>query len=134
MPGSRTSEIERLLQESPTDERLWALLMRAWQAAGDTAAALAVFGQARRGSSLVVAEQLPTYTGVHAAVQEMMAGIELGDPHATSAAIFAVVDAEEPPLRIFLGKTPQAPAKQTHAARIAEWDAWEPVSVAAFGR
>jgi hypothetical protein len=56
------------------------------------------------------------------------------DPHATSAAIFAVVDAEEPPLRIFLGKTPQAPAKQTHAARIAEWDAWEPVSVAAFGR
>jgi NAD(P)-dependent dehydrogenase (short-subunit alcohol dehydrogenase family) len=86
------------------------------------------------GSSLVVAEPLPAYTGVHAAVQEMMAGIELGDPHATSAAIFAVVEAEEPPLRIFLGRTPQALAKQTHADRIAEWDAWEPVSVAASGR
>jgi len=85
-------------------------------------------------SSLVVAEPLPAYGDVHAAVQQMMAGIELGEPSATSAAIFAVVDAEEPPLRIFLGKTPQALAKQTHAARIAEWDAWEPVSVAAFGR
>lgn len=86
------------------------------------------------GSSLVVAEPLAAYGAVHAAIQELMAGTELGDPDATSPAIFAVVDAEEPPLRIFLGKTPQALAKQTYAARIAEWDAWEPVSVAAFGR
>jgi NAD(P)-dependent dehydrogenase (short-subunit alcohol dehydrogenase family) len=86
------------------------------------------------GSSLQVAEPLPEYAGVHAAVQEMMAGIELGDPVATPPAIFAVVDAEEPPLRIFLGRTPQALAKQTYAGRIAEWDAWEAVSVAAFGR
>jgi hypothetical protein len=63
----------------------------------------------------------------------MMAGIELGDPRATPAAVFAVVDAEAPPLRIFLGRTPQAIVKQTYAGRIAEWDAWEPVSVAAFG-
>jgi NAD(P)-dependent dehydrogenase (short-subunit alcohol dehydrogenase family) len=85
------------------------------------------------GSSLQVAEAMPEYAEVHAAVQAMIAGIELGDPQATPPAIFAVVDAEEPPLRIFLGRTPQALAKQTYAARIAEWDAWEPVSVAAFG-
>jgi DNA-binding SARP family transcriptional activator len=47
LPGSRTSEIERLIEEHPTNERLWALLMRAWQAAGDSAAALTVFRQAR---------------------------------------------------------------------------------------
>ena len=47
LPGSHTSEIERLLEEHPTDERLWALLMRAWESSGDTAAALAVFGRAR---------------------------------------------------------------------------------------
>jgi NAD(P)-dependent dehydrogenase (short-subunit alcohol dehydrogenase family) len=86
------------------------------------------------GSSLQVAEPLQAYADVHAAVQSMMAGIELGDPMATVPAIFAVVDAEQPPLRIFLGKTPQALAKQTYADRLAEWDAWEPVSVAAFGR
>ncbi len=76
---------------------------------------------------------MPEYSEVHAAVQDLMAGIELGDPQATPPAIFAVVDAEEPPLRIFLGRTPQALAKQTYAARIAEWDAWEPVSITAFG-
>jgi NAD(P)-dependent dehydrogenase (short-subunit alcohol dehydrogenase family) len=86
------------------------------------------------GSSLAVAEQMPEYADVHAAIAELMAGTELGDPQATTPAIFAVVDAEEPPLRIFLGRTPQALAKQTYADRIAEWDAWEAVSVAAFGR
>jgi hypothetical protein len=63
----------------------------------------------------------------------MMADLEFGDPMATSPAIFAVVDAEQPPLRIFLGRNPQAIVKQTYADRIAEWDAWEPISVAAFG-
>jgi NAD(P)-dependent dehydrogenase (short-subunit alcohol dehydrogenase family) len=85
------------------------------------------------GSSLQVADAMPQYAEVHAAVQALMAGIELGDPQATPPAIFAVVDAEEPPLRLFLGRTPQALAKQTYATRIAEWDAWEPVSVSAFG-
>jgi NAD(P)-dependent dehydrogenase (short-subunit alcohol dehydrogenase family) len=85
------------------------------------------------GSSLQVADPLPEYAEVHAAVQTMIAGLEYGDPLATAPAIFAVVDAEQPPLRIFLGRNPQALAKETYAARIAEWDAWEPVSVAAFG-
>jgi NAD(P)-dependent dehydrogenase (short-subunit alcohol dehydrogenase family) len=86
------------------------------------------------GSSLQVAEPLPEYAEVHAAVRAMMAGLEFGDPLATPPAIFAVVDADQPPLRIFLGRNPQAMAKQTYADRIAEWDAWEDVSVAAFGR
>lgn len=85
------------------------------------------------GSSLQVADPLPEYAEVHAAVQAMIADLEYGDPLATSAAIFAVVDAERPPLRIFLGRNPQALAKETYAGRIAEWDAWESVSVAAFG-
>jgi NAD(P)-dependent dehydrogenase (short-subunit alcohol dehydrogenase family) len=85
------------------------------------------------GSSLQVADPMPEYAEVHAGVQAMMAGLEFGDPMATSPAIFAVVDAEQPPLRIFLGRNPQAIVKQTYADRIAEWDAWEPVSVAAFG-
>src|SRR5262245_2336295 len=41
------AEIEALLDDNATNERLWALLMRAWHAVGDTAAALAAFGRAR---------------------------------------------------------------------------------------
>ena len=81
-----------------------------------------------------MAEPLPEYADVHAAVQAMIGGIELGDPKATPPATFAVVDAEAPPPRIFLGRTPQAIVKQTYAGRIAECDAWAPVSVAASGR
>jgi NAD(P)-dependent dehydrogenase (short-subunit alcohol dehydrogenase family) len=86
------------------------------------------------GSSLQVADPLPVYAEVHAGVEAMIAGLEYGDPLATAPAIFAVVDSDRPPLRIFLGRNPQALAKETYAGRIAEWDAWEPVSVAAFGR
>ena len=45
--ASLAAELEQLLEDNPTHERLWALLMRAWQAVGDTATALAVFGHAR---------------------------------------------------------------------------------------
>ncbi len=41
------AEIDSLLEANPTNERLWALLMRAWHSVGDTAAALTVFGRAR---------------------------------------------------------------------------------------
>jgi hypothetical protein len=47
---------------------------------------------------------------------------------ATPPAIFAVVDAEQPPLRMFLGRNPQAIAKETYAGRIAERDAWKHIS------
>ena len=57
---------------------------------------------------------------------------DVGDPHATRAAILAVVDAEEPPLRIFLGQS-LAPLTAEYEQRLATWREWEPVSVAAFG-
>ena len=45
--GSLAAELEQLLEDHPTHERLWALLMRAQQAVGDPAAALELFGRAR---------------------------------------------------------------------------------------
>jgi hypothetical protein len=56
-----------------------------------------------------------------------------GDPVATRAAVLRVVDAEEPPLRIFFGDGPLAIATRDYESRLAEWRAWEPVSVAAHG-
>jgi NAD(P)-dependent dehydrogenase (short-subunit alcohol dehydrogenase family) len=57
-----------------------------------------------------------------------------GDPVATREAVLKVVDAEEPPLRIFFGDGPLAVATKDYESRVAEWRRWEPVSVAAQGR
>lgn len=56
-----------------------------------------------------------------------------GNPLATRTAILTVVDAEQPPLRVFFGESPLALAKTEYAARIAEWELWQPVSIAAQG-
>ncbi len=56
-----------------------------------------------------------------------------GDPVATRAAVLQVVDAENPPLRIFLGEAPLAIATKDYESRLATWREWEPVSIAAHG-
>jgi NAD(P)-dependent dehydrogenase (short-subunit alcohol dehydrogenase family) len=56
-----------------------------------------------------------------------------GAPVATRAAILAVVDAENPPLRVFFGDGPLAIATRDYESRLAEWRAWEPVSKQAQG-
>jgi NAD(P)-dependent dehydrogenase (short-subunit alcohol dehydrogenase family) len=56
-----------------------------------------------------------------------------GDPVATREAVLKVVDAEQPPLRIFLGRGPLAIATRDYESRLATWREWEPVSTAAFG-
>ena len=57
-----------------------------------------------------------------------------GDPAATRAAILQVVDAEQPPLRIFFGDGPLAIATADYESRLATWRAWESVSIAAHGK
>ncbi len=56
-----------------------------------------------------------------------------GDPAASRPAVLAVVDAEEPPLRIFFGDGPLAIATRDYESRLATWREWEPVSIAAGG-
>jgi len=57
-----------------------------------------------------------------------------GDPVATRAAILKVVDAENPPLRIFFGKAPLEVATRDYESRLATWRQWQPLSVEAYGR
>ncbi len=57
-----------------------------------------------------------------------------GDPSATAQAILAVVDAPEPPLRLFLGNAGLAIARQAYANRLATWEAWASVSAEAQGQ
>ncbi len=72
----------------------------------------------------------PAYDAVREAAP---ASWDVGDPHATRNAMLTVVDAPEPPLRIFLGRAPLATATADYESRLATWNAWQPVSVAAFG-
>ncbi len=59
--------------------------------------------------------------------------MERGNPAATPAALFAVVDAAQPPLRLFLGSQNLPSVRGVYAERLATWEAWETVANAAQG-
>lgn len=56
-----------------------------------------------------------------------------GKPEATTYAVLKLIDAENPPLRLFIGKIAHPFVKQGYESRWAEWDAWKEVSDAAHG-
>lgn len=58
---------------------------------------------------------------------------DVGDPTATRGAILAVVDAEQPPLRVFFGKSLE-PVAEEYAERLKTWSDWQAVSLQAFGQ
>jgi NAD(P)-dependent dehydrogenase (short-subunit alcohol dehydrogenase family) len=88
-----------------------------------------------RGASAVQAEQLPAYDGARERRARTFAAAlrRPGDPEATASAILALVDAEQPPLRLFLGDGPLDLIRPEYAKRIAEWEQWDAVSRAAHG-
>lgn len=83
--------------------------------------------------SLKFSGNLPQYDALRAAVMENMGKFERGNPEATASAILAVADAENPPLRLNLGKENLDGIKQVYAERIKVWEAWQDVAVAAHG-
>jgi NAD(P)-dependent dehydrogenase (short-subunit alcohol dehydrogenase family) len=56
-----------------------------------------------------------------------------GDPDATGQVILQIVDAAEPPLRIFLGKNPLPTARADYASRLETWERWNDLSIQAQG-
>jgi len=87
------------------------------------------------GSSAQHAKPLEAYEKVRelAAEARRRRVANPGDPAATRAAILKVVDAENPPLRIFFGEAPLGIATADYESRLAEWRAWQPVSIEAQG-
>jgi NAD(P)-dependent dehydrogenase (short-subunit alcohol dehydrogenase family) len=68
--------------------------------------------------------------------QEFFGGLkdmERGEPNATPEALFQIVDAQEPPLRFFLGSQCLPWVRKAYAERLATWEAWEDVSNSAQG-
>jgi hypothetical protein len=56
-----------------------------------------------------------------------------GDPNASAEALLRVVDADEPPLRVFFGAAALDMAKADYTSRIETWEAWDDVAKLAQG-
>lgn len=67
------------------------------------------------------------------ALPEFSSSDAYGDPKATSEAILKLVDAPNPPLRLFLGKKAFPLAQTSYADRLNTWENWKDVSVKAHG-
>lgn len=85
------------------------------------------------GSSAVGSESISDYDAVRASLEnaEGLTADDYGDPEATIDAIHQLIDSENPPLRFFLGKLGLPKTKRVYAERIAEWDEWSDVAIAA---
>lgn len=85
------------------------------------------------GASAIRAKPLPAYEAAHAAIVAWRTGNVPGDPEATGAAILKVVDAKDPPLRVFFGTVGLPMTRAEYAKRITTWEQWNDVSVEAQG-
>jgi len=81
------------------------------------------------------AQPLAAYDSERAKFEEARAqrNIKPGDPKASRAAMLKVVDAAEPPLRVFFGEQALPWTREEYAARLANWERWQPVAVEAHG-
>ena len=87
------------------------------------------------GSSSKRSAPLPDYKEVHEAADKARSQrvSKPGDPQASARALLKVVDAAEPPLRVFFGELPLQSAKADYESRLKTWEEWQPVAVEAQG-
>ncbi|CCH52975.1 short-chain dehydrogenase/reductase SDR [Fibrisoma limi BUZ 3] len=85
------------------------------------------------GSSAVRTQPLPAYEPLKARLQAGYADLSVGQPEATTAAILQLIESQQPPLRLLLGKLAYPLIKQGYTNRFAEWDAWQEVATTAHG-
>jgi len=87
------------------------------------------------GPSSKRAAPLPAYAEVRAEADRIrnQRMSKPGDPKASASAVLKIVDAENPPLRVFFGDLPLQLAKADYESRLATWEQWQPVAVEAQG-
>jgi NAD(P)-dependent dehydrogenase (short-subunit alcohol dehydrogenase family) len=85
------------------------------------------------GSSARRSAPLAAYDPMRAEAAARRGAQAPGSPAAAAQALLAVVDAAEPPLRVLFGAQAPALVRGIYARRLAEWQAWESVSVRAQG-
>jgi NAD(P)-dependent dehydrogenase (short-subunit alcohol dehydrogenase family) len=87
------------------------------------------------GPSAGRAQEMAVYDEVRANRSRRLGAVRSrpGDPEATGRAILELVDAEDPPLRVFLGSAPLEMIRPEYASRIETWERWNELSVRAQG-
>ncbi|WP_158841202.1 SDR family oxidoreductase [Saccharothrix deserti] len=85
------------------------------------------------GASAAQAQPLAAYDGVREAVAAAFANVTMGDPAAAGPALLKIVDAENPPLRVFFGTFPLQIIHDVYAGRLKTWEEWAEVSAEAEG-
>jgi NAD(P)-dependent dehydrogenase (short-subunit alcohol dehydrogenase family) len=85
------------------------------------------------GSSAQRATQMPAYDGARAAMVGFRSRNVPGDPDATGPAILRVIDARDPPLRIFFGSVGLPLTRAEYARRLETWEKWNDVALEAQG-
>jgi NAD(P)-dependent dehydrogenase (short-subunit alcohol dehydrogenase family) len=85
------------------------------------------------GSSARHSEPLPAYDAAREVQAKRRAGNVAGDPVASAEAVLRIVDAPDPPLRVFFGTRPLPQLKTEYESRLAVWEQWNDVSVLAQG-
>jgi hypothetical protein len=80
------------------------------------------------GSSAIHSEPNPVYQPVRDARVQGRQGYQAPGPEATTAAVFAAVDAEDPPLRLLLSGGAYDIAQGVYQRRLQTWSEWEATS------
>jgi NAD(P)-dependent dehydrogenase (short-subunit alcohol dehydrogenase family) len=80
-----------------------------------------------------MAEPDPAYDGLRQRLAQFTGKQPAGDPAAAAQALLAIVDADNPPLRILFGQGFYPMIQQAYASRLKTWDDWQDLSAAAHG-
>ncbi|MBO2011589.1 SDR family NAD(P)-dependent oxidoreductase [Hymenobacter negativus] len=87
------------------------------------------------GTSAVHSTAIAAYDQVKASLYALPAFLpdNFGEPLATVPAILQLIDLQDPPLRLFMGRAAYPWAQQVYRERLAEWAAWQPMAEQAHG-
>jgi NAD(P)-dependent dehydrogenase (short-subunit alcohol dehydrogenase family) len=88
------------------------------------------------GTSAGRAQEMAIYDGVRERRLQALGPVrsQPGDPQATGAAILELVDAAEPPLRVFFSSTALQLIRPEYTSRIENWQQWDGLAQRAQGR
>ncbi|WP_202866666.1 oxidoreductase [Kribbella voronezhensis] len=86
------------------------------------------------GSSARRSDPLDAYNPMRDEAAARRGAQSPGTPAAAAQALLQVVDAPEPPLRVLFGAQAASIVRGIYQRRLAEWEKWEKVSVAAQGQ
>ncbi|AGL16243.1 SDR family NAD(P)-dependent oxidoreductase [Actinoplanes sp. N902-109] len=92
------------------------------------------YGTDWSGASAVHTEPLAAYEPVRAARRAGAAARNPADPAVTAKVILQLVDADQPPLRLFVGPYPYPVAEKLYRERLATWQEWRWLAEQAVGQ